>query len=310
MKLTKALETFYQSMSGVLSPGTILFYKNRMSRLVVYLEDPELDTIKLANLRTWRAWLTQLDTKWGRGSEHPECKGSLSPYTLNQYVRCAKRFFLWCVDEGLIDNDPGRRFEKPPLPKRVPRGISGDDRDKMLDSAGDARSRMIVLFLSDTACRVAGLATLQLQDVDLVNRRAVLREKGRGGWGKERAVFFTETTAEAIRDYLKVRPNIPTITTLMVGSKHGRGGSGYSNYGTDGIRMTLKNLANKAGVKSKSNPHSFRHAAIRAWLNNGMPISEVAILAGHSTVQVTADFYGVVPESTLKADHGRYTWVK
>lgn len=310
MKLTEALSAFRLSMSGVMASSTLTFYDRRMPRLVEYLGDVEITNINLSQLRGWREWLTAKGVRWGDKSSHPKTEGGYSPYTLHQFVRSTKRFFVWCYEEGYIDKDPARRLEKPMLPKKVAKGISAEAREILIRMAeGDPRAKLIILFLSDTACRVGGLANLQLDDLNLEEMSATIKEKGRGGWGKERTVFYTERTKKAIQEYLEIRPDVKNITTLLVGYKRGQN-CGWCSFGHDGIRLTLKRLASKAGIKTRCNPHSFRHAAIRAWLNNGMPISEVAVLAGHSTVQVTADFYGIVSEAQLKKDYGKFSWLR
>lgn len=310
MQLSQAIDAFILSMTGVWSKSTTTWYTNRLPSLVEFLGDVEIKSITLTQLRSWRAWLQARQTKWGKGSSHPKQAGGLSPFTMHQYIRGAKRFFVWCTDEEIVIQNPARRLEKPHVPKNRPKGISTLDRDKLLAEAGDdPRARLIILFLSDTGCRVAGLAGLLLDDIDLEAGWATIREKGRGGWGKERLAFYGRETAEAIRTYLAVRPETPGINTLMVGHPS-NGPRPWVSYSSTGIRLTLKRLAERAGVKANYNPHSFRHAAIRAWLDNGMPISEVAMLAGHASVTVTADVYGVVSDAKLKAEHQKYSWLK
>lgn len=310
MKLNDAIDQFILSMGGVWSPRTVIFYKDRLPKLTAYLGNVELESITITQLREWRVSLTRVDSKWGGRSSHPRLEAGLSPFYVHQIVRSVKRMFSWLEEEGMIIRNPARRLEKPKLPKLAARGIAAEDREKMLDAAaGDPRARLIVLFLSDTACRVSGLANLLLDDIDLTGRRAIIREKGRGGWGKERPVFFTKRTAEALDEYLAARVDVPGVNNLLTGYKRGIG-CGWGSFGVDGIRKTLNKLAYTSGVRAAHNPHSFRHAAIRAWLNNGMPIGEAALLAGHSSVNVTADFYGIVSEATLKKDHQKFTWLK
>jgi len=308
MILSAAISEFLLSMKGVLSDKTVLFYQNRLPSMVSYLGDKPLELVTLSELRTWRSFLTDKTTRYDKGSSRPPASGGYSPYTIHQYIRGCKRFFLWCVEEGLIEKNPARRLEKPHLPKIRAKGITSNQLDLLLVAAGRGsaepeaainklRDVSIILFLADTACRVGGIAALCLNDLDLSNCQATIREKGRGGWGKERVVFFTEHTRDVIGAWLEDR------------SYRDLPGDSLFGLGTDGIYQMLKRTAKRAGVVDNWNPHSFRHAAIRAWLNNGMPISEVATLAGHSTVKVTADVYGVVSDQVLQRDYVKYNWL-
>jgi len=311
VKLSEGFELFYGSMKGVLSDQTVLAYKNVLPSLVDYMGDIELDKVNLTELREWRGRLVDKRERWGKGSTHPRDLQPLSPYTVHKYVRSAKRFFLWCIEEELITRNPARRLEKPHLPKARAKGISPSDLAKMIQSAGQGprpskytstldfsnRDKAIVMFLADTACRLAGVADLTFSDLDIDNQMAIVKEKGRGGWGKERSVFFTRATADQLYLWLDDRAAYKVESVRVFGLE------------TDGIYRMLQRVAKRAGVETDWNPHSFRHAAIRAWLNNGMPIGEVAQLAGHSTVKVTSDVYGIVSDRTLQTDYNRYNWL-
>jgi integrase len=72
----------------------------------------------------------------------------------------------------------------------------------------------------------------------------------------------------------------------------------------------LKKVSHSLGYETGFNPHNFRHAAIRGWLNAGMPLPNASRLAGHASTTITGDIYGVVSETKLKADHDQYSWLK
>src|SRR5258708_32620762 len=63
------------------------------------------------------------------------------------------------------------------------------------------RERAIRAFLLDTGCRAEGLANLTVADVDLEKKCALVDEK----FGKQRLVFFSTFTAQALKDLEKTR---------------------------------------------------------------------------------------------------------
>jgi integrase len=296
MQLMAALDLFFLSMQGVLSPATIRFYRNHLKYLGEFFGDCDLQSISITQLRAWRVTLIERHSRWGQGSSHPAQPGKLSPFTIHKFVRAARRFFRWLSAEGLLETNPAQRLELPRLPRPRPRGISSEDRDRLLVAANDhPRDLAIILVLSDTACRRGGLAGLRLSDLDLHHRTILAREKGRGGQGKERWLYFTKRTAAAIRAWLELRPDCL--------------GDSLFGISPDGVYQVLKRLASKAGISDGWNPHNFRHAAIRNWLAAGMPLPQASQLAGHSSVAVTADIYGLFNELELQKAHDKYSWI-
>ena len=300
MGLQEAVRLFLAAMEGIVSPKTVQFYNNRLPSLIAFLGEIPAEEICIADLRAWRGYVSRRPRFSG--------KGCLSPATVHQYVRCARRLFRWLFLEGYIPTNPAQRLELPPLPDPRPRGISLADLEKLIVSAETARDKAIVLFLGDTAARVGGVAGLQLKDLDLSLGLALVHEKGRGGNGRTRPVFFNDRTRQALTAYLEERPDLPDCQSLFVSEKNNR----HKQRGltTNGIYLVLKRLAKKAGVKENYNPHSFRHGSLRGMLENGMPLPDVSRIAGHSSVKVTGDIYGVVSDTVLSQRHQKYSWLK
>jgi len=158
-------------------------------------------------------------------------------------------------------------------------------------SSAPERDYAIIAFLRDTGARVGGVATLTTRYIYLEQRRAIVQEKGRGG-KKERQVFFTSSTAQAIQNWLNVRPQANDDERLFLLTENG-------------IYQVLKRIAQAAKISGRWNPHSFRHAFARRMLANGASIGIVIHLMGHSSVQVTLDFYGRFSNDELQEIYDR-----
>ncbi len=315
MRLSEALEIFYLSMDGVVADTTITFYRNRLPSLLKCLGDKDISTITLDDLRLWRSKLSQRDTKYSDHKYHPPVQGKLSPYTVRQYVKCARRFFKWLEEDKKIEKSPALRLEMPPKPDLPRKGISKTNLKKIFIAAEQSgiRDLAIVLFLADTGCRVGGLANLKLENVDLNNNRATVYEKGKGGNAKKRIVFYGDRTSYALSLLITQRPfdheiDQSAVSYLLLGSRKSKGY--YQKLSENGIYQVLKRLARDWGIDKGFNPHNFRHGAIRGWLSNGMPLSLASQLAGHSSVTVTADIYGTANETELSNAHKHYTWLE
>lgn len=314
MQLSEALGWFYLSMDCVKSPSTIDFYKRRLPSLVTVLGDIALDSVTINDLRRWRSHIANRDRQPGhlgprRDAPKTNRPGKLSIHTVDQYIRAARRFFRWCFLEGHIDANPAARLERPPLPAQRRRGIPKADIQKMLAIAQadqNIREAAIIRVLADSACRVGGIAGLRLADLNLEQRRAVVREKGRGGNNKERTLQFKPKTVEALRAWLQVRPPTKDDHVFVSTYTNRHFGKPLSEHG---IYQALKRIAQQANIETGFNPHNFRHGAIRGWLANGMPLSTASQLAGHSSVQVTGDIYGTANDDELQTAHDRYGWM-
>lgn len=305
LTMQEAVEQFYCSMDGILAPTTVRFYHDRLPSLLAFLgpESP-VNQITIQQLRQWRSSLVNRTGIYqNRNSSHPPVQKHLAPATIHQYVRSTKRLFRWLFLEGYTETNPAARLELPQLPSGPgqAKSISARDVLKLLEAAQTPRDRALILVLCDTAARVGGIASLTLDDIDFEQGMATVHEKGKGGSGKYRHIFFTDATIQALAVYLPERKAAPGVNALFT-NKSGQ------PLTTSGLREILRRISKLVGIK-RANPHSFRHGAIRAMLNSGMSLPAASQIAGHSSVTITGDIYGRVSETQLRALHNQHSWV-
>jgi site-specific recombinase XerD len=300
VKLSEALEMFLTACAAAnLSKRTITWYREFISRLVVFLHDPYVKQMTAYDLNRFLADLRGKQIRW---EHHPRCKptnGELSVSTLAGYVRAIKRLFNWLEQEGQITTgeNVALRLKNPKVPKGAMKEISMGDLRALLDGARKRgtwgkRDYAIILFLIDTGCRVGGLVNLKISDLDLANGRALVTEKG----NKTRFVFFRESEG-ALRDWLAERPN---DTDLVFPGRHGP-------MKICGVYFMLRRLKARVGIKGRVNPHSFRHAFAKLYLIDGGDLASLSDIMGHSDVKVTKDSYTVFVTDELKRKHDQHT---
>lgn len=301
MLLQGAVNAYVAAMDGIRSRETIVWYCRRLGSLVGFLgADRVLESITIHDLREWRSSLVARKVRYARHPNRPPISGGLSKYTLQSYVRAVRALFAWLEFEDLIEVNPARRLELPGLPAAPRRGVSESDMIAILELARrDARDYAICMFLCDTACRAAGLAGLRLDDLDLDNGRALVREKG----DKARMVFVGPTTIRAMRRWLACRPGVPGCDLVFVTRRSNRDVLGLT---VAGVYQVLGSLARRAGVRGRFSPHEWRHAAARFWLSRGMNLAQVSQLLGHADVGVTVKHYGGLAVGELQEAHDRY----
>lgn len=116
----------------------------------------------------------------------------------------------------------------------------------------NTRDRAILAFLLDTGCRAGGVVALKIADVDLVEKRAFVTEKG----DKTRVVIFTSFTADCLRAWLEERQSgAPTFF-------HSRT---LEPLTPSGLYQVLRRLGQQARVKGRF--HTFAREYLR---NNGI----------------------------------------
>ena len=281
--LLEAVEAFTVGQAGEVSSKTRRWYAARLSAFASFVGDAPLGELTAATLRAYRAQLVD------RG---------LSPHTVHGHQRALRRFFGWLTAEGAIPRNVAKDVPLVRLPAQEPKAIAEDDMRRLLDHLPreSPRDRAIILLLADTGCRVGGLLSLTLDSLDLEGRAASVVEKG----SKARRIYYTTPTAEALRLYLMARPETDCRALFVT-----QAGKPITH---NGVKLMLERVGKRAGVRSRVNPHSFRHAFARSFLKNGGNLAALGRILGHAPgSQVTAKYYAVWDDHELQEYHDRYS---
>lgn len=301
MKLSDALEVFLDAkLADGLAETTVEWYRQRLKRLVAYLEDRDVSAVGTMDVRQFVVSLRKQGTLWAGHPYREAVEGALSPATRQGYVRATKTFFRWLVTEGCLEKNPSDKVKLPRVPNGLPKGVEPQDLKALLDATGgdepaQKRDRALLLFLADTGCRVGGAVGIKRGDLDLDERVAVVVEKG----SKSRMVVFTQMTGAAIREWLDVCP--VDTAWLFPNLKNG------DQLKSSGVNHVLQRLRDRAGIEGKCNPHAFRHAFAKQYLMNGGDLATLSDLLGHSDVMVTKRFYSIFLVEELKRQHDKFS---
>ena len=154
-------------------------------------------------------------------------------------------------------------------PSTVDRGEVERFRQEILENNG-IRDYAIVTILAYAGLRISECLELRMGDISLAAREITVRH-GKGD--KMRVVYFGDKVLNAVRGYLKSRPETENPYLF-----HGRGDSHL----TRGQVNRIFN-AHSASIT----PHTLRHFFCSNALENGYSIGELANQAGHSNVHTT-----------------------
>jgi integrase len=170
-----------------------------------------------------------------------------------------------------------------------------DDFEGRVVKAGDFRQRRDALLdraafylLWQSGMRLGEVEELRLEDMDLQGRRITIRQsKGL----KDRVVFMTDRSVQAVRDYLSVRGPGPTNHVFL-----------YRNQPLckDLVSMRIRSAGIRVGVKV--HPHRLRHTAATQLLNAGCRVTSIQKFLGHKELSTTM-IYARVHDKTVSDDY-------
>jgi len=161
----------------------------------------------------------------------------------------------------------------------------------------DFRYRTLTMFLAFTGCRFSEATELKIKRVDLSAGRATFINTKTN---ENRSVFFTEPLKDNLKNLTEGRKLDDYV---------------FRNSNEKKIQVTdfsqdLKKRAKVAGVIKRTFPHNFRHSYITHMLEAGVPITEVATLAGHKDIQTTFSTYMHLADRTLQKAAMRHPMVR
>lgn len=219
-----------------------------------------------------------------------EC--NFAPTSVTRKIASLRGFFKWfCANEYGTKN-PAQTLEQPKLPKRLPKVMTVDELNKIINSNLNEEEALIVELLYGCGLRVSELVNLKLNNIDLNSKYIQCYGKG----SKERIVPFGEKAKAALKRYLKYR-DIIILKNKLQDSKVlflKPGGKQVS-------RQDVYNFIRKQGEKIHKHisPHTLRHSFATHLLENGADLRVVQELLGHSDVSTT-QLYTHITKKRLK----------
>ena len=208
--------------------------------------------------------------------------------------------------EGLTPTDPAVAVRPPRPPRRLPKALSLDQVQAMLDvPATDTelglRDRALLEVLYGTGARISEAIGLDVDDVsrllDVPNGAPTpgLRVLGKGR--KERVVPLGSYARAALQAYLvRARPELAGrgrgTPALFLNARGGR-------LSRQSAWTMLQTVAKLAGITAEVSPHTLRHCFATHLLDGGADVRVVQELLGHASV-TTTQIYTLVTVDHLR----------
>ena len=199
----------------------------------------------------------------------------------NFYKFASQRNFLSCDDIDLI--------KSPKLPQSLPRSISNEQANTLIDSIGNgrpdweaARDKGLIFLMYGAGLRISEALSIKKNQCPLGDW---LRVEGKGG--KFRDVPNLKIVRQTIDSYLSLIPKeFENDEYLFVGRRGGKLSPRI-------IQRLIKNLRIKLNLPVHATPHYLRHAFATQLLAGGGDLRSIQDLLGHSSLSTTQRYTSV-----------------
>ncbi len=278
-------------MERGLSENTLASYRNDLMKLLAWMEENNyrLNFISLTGLQQYQTWLLDQDYKQTSRA---------------RMLSAIRRLFQYLHREKVRADDPSALLVSPKLPKRLPKDLTEDQVDALLNAPDpndplELRDKAMLELLYATGLRVTELVSLTMENISL--RQGVVRVTGKGG--KERLVPMGEDAVDWIETFLEKGRSIllgEQTSDVVFPSKRARQMTRQTFW------HRIKHYAVLAGIDTEMlSPHVLRHAFATHLLNYGADLRVVQMLLGHSDLSTT-QIYTHVATERLKQIHNQH----
>ncbi len=220
------------------------------------------------------------------------------------YLRALYAFIAFLAEQEILPHTIMQNKIRIKLPNSLPRAISFEDIQILLETISNVRDRALILLLLRTGMRIGELLNVKVNDISFPERKILiyLGEKNYQG----RAVYYSKDADLAIQRWM-VRRNKGSAY-LFTGQR--------GNQLSYGAAWSAMNTAlRRAGLSNKGySLHSLRHTFATDMLNAGMGLEVLQQLLGHQEIEMTIRYTRIADRTReheyFKAmdtiEHGRH----
>ncbi len=280
--LERALEEYlaHLAVERGLSEHTLAAYRRDLTRYAAYLGDRGRDRLDDVAGTDVAEYVEVLRT--GSDGGRP-----LAVSSAGRAVVAVRGWHRFAVLEGRAATDPSADVRAPVAARRLPRALSTDDVERLLEAASlgegpvPLRDRALLELLYGTGARISEAVGLSADDLDLEVGTVRLFGKGR----RERVVPVGRFAVEAVEAYLvRARPELARAgrgTSALFLNQRGGPLSRQSAW------AVLQAAGARAGLGDRVSPHTLRHSFATHLLAGGADVRVVQELLGHASVTTT-----------------------
>lgn len=219
----------------------------------------------------------------------------VSDCTLENIRIIIKSFFTWCVDEGIISQNPCNKIKPIRYADNSRQPMTTMELEKIRKACVNPRETALVEVLYSSAARISEIANMKLSDISFSDKTVVIPH-GKGD--KRRISYLSAKAILAIRSYLSTRDDDCEYLFVNVrGPKH--------KIAKKSLEEVIRKIVERTDIKTHVTPHVFRTTSSTHALDSGMPIEQVQRFLGHAKIETTLR-YAKVNDADLRRSHQKY----
>jgi site-specific recombinase XerD len=255
----------YLAWKGTYAYRASINYRIWLERFVKVCGEKRLEKYDIPDLVKYRKWL----------------ESHFGSYSVQYATVIIKNFLQYCKTQGYVCLAPSL-VKLPRMSAKSHRAVSEIEYDRLVATIPKneikcIRDFTLIRMLWDTGVRVSELCDLDLAQIDENKRSAVIQTKKNG---KKRIIVWSEETHRLLMKYMSLRMELKkssSASALFVGCDYR-----CSRLTSRSIERLIKFYVEKAGIKEKITPHSFRHGWAHKRRDLNAPLAFIQRGLGHS----------------------------
>jgi integrase/recombinase XerD len=225
----------------------------------------------------------------------------LAAATTRRRISALRQFYRFLLQENTRGDDPTSRLDAPKRARSLPKTLSVEEIERLIDAAENARDKALIELLYGAGLRVSELVSLPLRTAPKPGQEHMVIE-GKGG--KERLVVLGRPAQAALALHMETRE--AALPKLEAQREKAKRWLFPSMSAADGkmsrrrVAQILEAAAVKSGISpARVSPHVLRHAFATHLVEGGADLRTVQTLLGHADI-ATTQIYTHVAEGRLK----------
>lgn len=263
-----------------LSDKTIRAYMGAMKNMLC-VTDKNIRHITSVDIKYY------LDMYAGKGN---------SVRTVNNERRFLSAVFTWFRKHGVINVNPVeavpvKKERKPPIDY-----LKGVEVERLRVACKQPRERALMEFLLSTGVRIGEVPQIKKQDIDWNTGEILIYANKTSDY---RTVYLNDAAKVHMEKYLDSRKDSSEALFAETREPH-------RAVHEDGLRLIIKQIGQKAGLKRRVYPHLFRKTMATTLRLKDCAIEDIQQMLGHKDPSTTLGFYAAVSGEHLRQVHNRY----
>ncbi len=276
--LSELTESFINSLD--VNPASIRTYREGLKNFLKWRNGkPPEALVTQSEIKLYKEWLRQ-------------CRAA---NTVATYLVALRRFFQYCVAEGVYPENPVDNVKGIRRPRgHLRQDISREGLRALFDSVDRTtlmgkRDFAMMNLMARNGLRVIEIVRANVGDIENRRGRQILRIWGKGRDERDEFVVLAEPTVQALEEWLAARGGAKSSDPLFIGVRARNKGGRLT---TRQVNRIINRYLIKTGLKSeKISPHSLRHSFVTLAIQGGASIIEAQIAARHRSIETTRVYF-------------------